>query len=119
MYEYPATIKRVIDGDTYVVDIDLGFGVSFTEKVRLYNVDTPETYGVKKDSEEYKRGIEAKQFVEDRLIAKNKDHEVVIETIKDRKGKYGRYLAIVWYKIEKGSDWTNLNKELVTEGHVK
>lgn len=41
-YEYRATLVRVIDGDTVVVEIMLGFHVSTRQTVRLLDVDTPE-----------------------------------------------------------------------------
>ena len=44
MYEYRATIIRVVDGDTVDVDIDLGFGVWLKdERVRIMGIDTPES----------------------------------------------------------------------------
>ena len=44
MYEYRATIRRVVDGDTVDVDIDLGFGVWLKdERVRIMGIDTPES----------------------------------------------------------------------------
>ena len=43
MYTYRSIIKRVVDGDTIDVDIDLGFDVWLkNQRVRLYRVDTPE-----------------------------------------------------------------------------
>jgi len=108
-YKYNAFVNRVIDGDTIEVTIDFGFNFKQEKvKFRLYGVDTPEVYGVKKDSEEYKAGMEASAYM--RLIVGN---DVVIETIKDKKGKYGRYLAIVWF------DGLNMNEELVKRGLAK
>ena len=43
MYEYTASIRRVVDGDTIDVTIDLGFDVYINERVRLSGVDTPES----------------------------------------------------------------------------
>ena len=44
MHEYNCTIRRVVDGDTVDVDIDLGFGIwVHNERVRLYGIDTPES----------------------------------------------------------------------------
>ena len=44
MYDYMATLVRVIDGDTVDCDIDLGFGVWLkNQRVRLYGINTPET----------------------------------------------------------------------------
>ena len=43
MYEYKATIVRVVDGDTVDVDIDLGFDTWLhNQRIRLYGIDTPE-----------------------------------------------------------------------------
>ena len=44
MYEYRATVVKVIDGDTVDVDIDLGFGIILSdERVRIMGIDTPES----------------------------------------------------------------------------
>ena len=44
MYEYRATIIKIIDGDTVDVDIDLGFNVVLKdERVRIAGIDTPES----------------------------------------------------------------------------
>ena len=43
-YEYHARVTQVVDGDTIVVDIDLGFNVVLSDQsVRLLGVDTPES----------------------------------------------------------------------------
>lgn len=43
-YEYHATVTEVVDGDTVVIDVDLGFDIIFSnQKVRLLGVDTPES----------------------------------------------------------------------------
>lgn len=97
MYQYQAEIQKVIDGDTYKIDIDLGLSVWMRgEHVRLFGVDTPEVYGVKKDSEEYQKGKAASDFVKSLI---KKGTLAVIETIKDEKGKYGRYLAVVYVQV--------------------
>ena len=42
MYEYKATIKYIVDGDTVDVDIDLGFDVWLRrQRIRLHGIDTP------------------------------------------------------------------------------
>lgn len=107
MYEYEATVTRVVDGDTLDLIIDLGLDVFHNVRVRLYGVNTPETYGVSKDSSEYRRGSEAADYV--RFNCEKR--EVRVKTIKDRKGKYGRYLAVVFFKT--GETWHNLNQQLV------
>jgi len=79
-------ITRVIDGDTFVADVDLGFGVWVRkQKFRLYGVDTPETRGKRKT----KKGILVKNYVKDLLEGKTFEIKCF------GKGKYGRWLADV------------------------
>lgn len=94
-FEYYAQVVRVVDGDTLDLMVDLGFGVHKKDRFRLLDVDTPEIYGVKKDSEEYTRGKEASQFVLNWLQENCENNQVYIKTHKDKQGKYGRYLAHV------------------------
>ena len=61
-YERKAWLLRVVDGDTVDIQVDLGFQQYHTVRCRLYGVDTPEVYGVKKGSEEYLAGKEASAF---------------------------------------------------------
>ena len=62
MHEYNCKIRRVVDGDTVDVDIDLGFGIWIhNERVRLYGIDTPESRT--RDLEEKKAGLFAKKVV--------------------------------------------------------
>lgn len=118
MYEYAATVVRVIDGDTLIADVDLGFHVSVRETFRLTGIDTPEIHGVKKDSEEYRRGMEAKKFVE--KLLELTEGRVMLRTQKDAQGKYGRWLAEVLPVLINGGvhPWTaaSLNESLVKEG---
>jgi len=92
MYEYKARVLRVVDGDTVDLDIDLGCSVHVHERCRLYGINAPETHGVKKDSEEYRKGMAATEFLRNMIEGK----EVLIRTHKDKKGKYGRYLVSMW-----------------------
>jgi micrococcal nuclease len=92
MYEYYATVKRVVDGDTLDLDVDLGLHVHVHERVRLAEINTPEIFGVKKESEEYELGMKAKARLEELVLGET----VKIQTIKDKKGKYGRYIVNMW-----------------------
>uniref|UniRef100_UPI00321804D6 thermonuclease family protein n=1 Tax=uncultured Draconibacterium sp. TaxID=1573823 RepID=UPI00321804D6 len=112
MYKYKATISRVVDGDTMDIDIDLGFKITTHQRIRLQGINTPETYNVKKDSEEYKKGTLAKEFVIQRITTNN--NEAIIETEKDT-GKYGRYIATVWL----ADNPVSLNQELVDKGFAQ
>lgn len=81
MYNYKATVERIVDGDTIDVVIDLGFKITTNQRIRLKDINTPETFNVKKDSEEYKKGFAAKQFVIERIEANG--NEVMLDTGKD------------------------------------
>jgi len=110
LYEYRAELDRVVDGDTYDFTVDLGFHVSKKIRIRMIGVDTHETYGVKKESDEYQQGMEEKQFVEEWFDSAD---EIFIETEKDEQGKYGRWLARVFN--ESGE---SLNAALIEEFDV-
>ncbi|MCW8804734.1 MAG: thermonuclease family protein [Ignavibacteriaceae bacterium] len=110
LYNYKAIVTSVYDGDTCTVDIDLGLNVWLRgEKLRLNRINAPELRG-----EERPKGLKSRDF----LISKIDGKEITIETIKDRKGKYGRYLAEIWLKEKKGK-FININDLLVTEGFAK
>lgn len=105
LFHYKAFVSEVYDGDTITAKFDLGFKVSFEEKVRLYGINTPELRG-----DERPDGLTARDVLRDWILEK----QVVIETIKDRKGKYGRYLGVI-FMFEDGK-WVNVNERLVAEG---
>lgn len=90
MYTYKAKVKRVIDGDSVVIDIDLGFDTWLKDQsVRLHGIDTPEVRT--KDLLEKQHGQLAKAFVEKILP---EGTEVAITTVKDD-DKFGRVLGII------------------------
>ncbi len=104
---YNAEVKKVVDGDTFDIIIDLGFDTLKKGRVRLYGVNTPESRT--SNLEEKKMGLAAKEFTDQWLTASN--YKVKIETIIDKNEKYGRVLARVWN--EAGSC---LNTDIVASG---
>ncbi len=91
MYEYKATVKRVIDGDSLVLDIDLGFYMFMNEtKIRLYGLDTPEMNS--EDPLLRLQAVLATRYLYDNLPVGSK---VTIKTILDKREKYGRLLATI------------------------
>lgn len=108
LYTYKAAVNSIYDGDTIRVDIDLGFGVIFKDQpLRLLGIDTPELRG-----EEKAQGLISRSFVEERIPVGS---VIKIATQKDRKEKFGRYLATVYY----GEESKNLNEELLQTGMAK
>ena len=89
MYEYRATLLKIVDGDTVDVDIDLGFGVVLSnQRIRLYGIDTPESRT--RDLEEKKCGKLAAKYIEDHIKVSS---TFTLRSRLDGKGKYGRILG--------------------------
>ena len=88
MFTYNCEVTYIVDGDTCDVKIDLGFDVFYKTRVRLYGINTPESRTREKDT---------------RIVSHDK-------------GKYGRVLGEIL--VKRGEDWTNVNKQLVKEGHA-
>ena len=102
MYEYKCYVSRIIDGDSLEASIDLGFGIMFNSKVRLYGIDTPESRT--RDEDEKVRGLLAKQYLESKI---NSAKQVIIQTEKDSKGKFGRVLGKLF------ADKININQSMI------
>jgi micrococcal nuclease len=111
MFEYYVKqVTKVVDGDTIDVVIDLGFDISFTTRVRLAGIDTPESRT--KDLAEKALGLESKKYLADRLKdAKN----IVIKTEKiNSTEKFGRVLGWLYVNGEGNS----LNVEMINKGYA-
>jgi micrococcal nuclease len=101
-YVYKAFVVSIFDGDTITVNIDLGFDVWLKEqKIRLQGINAPEVRG-----EQRTQGIKSRN----RLIELILNKEVIIETVKDKKEKFGRWLGKVYFNSEL------INEKLVQEG---
>jgi micrococcal nuclease len=107
---YVKQVTKVVDGDTIDVVIDLGFDISFTTRVRLAGIDTPESRT--KDLAEKALGLESKKYLADRLKdAKN----IVIKTEKiNSTEKFGRVLGWLYVNGEGNS----LNVEMINKGYA-
>lgn len=103
MYEYKATIIKIVDGDTVDVDIDLGFDVWVRrQRIRLFGIDTPECRT--RNKAEKAHGLLAKAYVQKALIV----GRTYALTTKE-KGKFGRFLGE--FKTGKGAITKLLIKE--------
>jgi micrococcal nuclease len=111
MYEYRVKkVLKVVDGDTIDVDIDLGFDISFTSRVRLAGIDTPESRT--KDKEEKVLGLEVKDRLKHLISTAN---TVVIRTEKiNSSEKYGRILG--WLFLD-GAE-KSVNEALIADGYA-
>lgn len=110
MYSYKGKIVSVYDGDTVRANVDLGFGVINKGSdgkgmpLRLARIDTPEMRGAEKEE-----GKKARDYVRGLIL--NKDVE--IHTVKDKTGKFGRYIAEIYI------DGENINDKIVADGYAK
>ncbi len=106
LWNYRAKLDRVVDGDTIDFIVDLGFGLSKRERVRVAGIDTPEIRG-----EERPDGLRAREFV---VKALPTEDWIYLTTEKER-GKYGRYIAHIWVFDAEGI-WHNLAEDLLDAG---
>ena len=111
MFEYYVKkVTKVVDGDTIDVDIDLGFDISFSSRVRLAGIDTPESRTA--DKMEKALGLESKEYLKKAIDASK---TVVIKTEKmDSSEKYGRILG--WLFLD-GSK-VSVNEQMIAEGYA-
>ncbi len=111
MYEYRVKkVLKIVDGDTIDVDIDLGFDISYKQRVRLAGIDTPESRT--RDLKEKALGLESKEKLKKAIDAAN---DVIIVTEKpDSTEKYGRILG--WVYLDKSSK--SINEILIEEGYA-
>jgi micrococcal nuclease len=95
VYIYNARLINVVDGDTLDLEIDLGFGIRYTTRVRLARINTPELNS--KNPEEREKAKQAKNFVIQWF--KKYNNKCIVKTLrkkdKNTKGKYGRYIVYI------------------------
>lgn len=107
---YPARCLRVIDGDTFVARIDLGFRVTTEQSLRLIGIDTPE---LRSPSHQIRlQAIEARDWVEAWMA----EHQAALSwpllVLTTKGDSFGRWLADVRSVLTDES----LNERLVREG---
>ena len=104
------TISKVVDGDTIDADIDLGFDISLSKRIRLAGIDTPEsrTTNVKEKA----MGLESKEWLKKTLEGAK---DILIKTeLPDSTEKYGR---IIGHLFINGQE-TSLNNQMIYEGYA-
>lgn len=112
LHLYGAMIEKVVDGDTLILFIDLGFDVWRSQRVRLRGIDAPERT--------CSEGARAKAFVEEKMRG---NRRVVVQTF--RIDIYGRYVGDVFYLLgEKDKEriareGNFLNQEIIDAGHAR
>ena len=105
MFEYNATVIRVVDGDTIDAMVDLGFSTFKKVRIRMHGINAPESRT--RDLEEKKRGLAAKARLTELL--KNANNKFIL--VSHGVGKFGRCLGDI--RINDAS----VNLQLINEGH--
>lgn len=108
MYTYKAKLIRAVEGDTIDADIDLGFDLSIRQRVKLYGIATPDIKS--KDLETKQKALDVKSRLIEML-----GNGFVVETILNKRGKYGRVMGIVYIE-DSSNNLINVNKLLIEEG---
>ena len=111
MFEYRVKqVTKVVDGDTIDVDIDLGFSISYSQRLRLAGIDTPESRTT--DKLEKSLGLESKDYLKTKL----KDaKDIIVKTEKpDSSEKYGRILG--WIYVNGNAK--SLNEQMIEDGYA-
>lgn len=113
MYTYRIKkVNAVIDGDTIDCDIDLGFDVCLTQRIRLAGIDAPESRT--RDLTEKKYGLEAKAYLENKLNSFTGQLIIRTEKISSTE-KYGRILGWIFLGDE---NTTSVNQMMINEGYA-
>lgn len=106
MYDYRATVQRVVDGDTLWLDVSLGCDTHLRLSVRLFGLNCPEVGTAQgKAASAYTQG-----WVDSHgpLIG--------LRTVRDSREKYGRYLGVLYDLAD--TDARTLNDSLIDNGHA-
>lgn len=96
-YARHAIVRRVVDGDTIDLDIDLGWGVWISERVRLAGVDTPEIRGAERTA-----GLHVANRVQERLVL---GAPCVLHSLDFGRDRYGRTVGRIYADDWCLNDW--------------
>lgn len=107
MYEYKATVIKVVDGDTVKLKIDLGFCMNWETNCRLARINTDELKSL--DSILKESAKSAKEYLEKCITIG--EHVRIYSVSLD---KYKRPI-IELYK----NNGKNVNEDMLTSGHAK
>lgn len=107
-YRYQGHVNRVIDGDTVDATLDLGFGMSTKQRLRIDDFDAPESWRPRNEAEKI-HGNEAKARAKELLEGKD-----AIFTTSKAVGIYGRFGASITL-----SDGRLFKDVMISEGLAK
>jgi len=104
LYTYSALVTRIVDADTVLLDISLGFDLWHkNQRIRLAYINAPELVTPE--------GKVARDYVA--MLLGPLPATVTLVTIKDRTDNYGRYLGVLTT-----AQGVNVNQTLLDTGHA-
>jgi micrococcal nuclease len=106
MFTYRMNVLKVVDGDTIHAYVDLGFDIYTRSTLRLAHINAPEM--------STPAGREAREFL---IKLFEKKTLLTLTTEKDKREKYGRYLANVWITDSDGNQ-ASVSDLMVEAGHA-
>ena len=115
MYTYNAKCTRVVDGDTIDAEIDLGFDIKVTKRIRLGGINAPESRT--RNKVEKKLGIAAKERLKEMMEGAANYFDLESQEL----GKFGRVIGKLHIDKIAGKDVITkvcVNDCLVKEGHA-
>ena len=119
LYTYKARPVRVVDGDTVILDIDLGCGMWLRgERCRLLGINAPEPH-----TDTRHEGLRSTQHLKELLCmdiaVKMYPVEILVRTHKDKKGKWGRWLVELWTQDDLGEYAVCVNQQMIDDGYAE
>ena len=115
MYTYNAKCTRVVDGDTIDAEIDLGFDIKVTKRIRLGGINAPESRT--RNKVEKKLGLAAKERLKELMEGAANCFELESTEL----GKFGRVIGRLHINKLAGKETLTqvcVNDCLVKEGHA-
>lgn len=104
-YVYAAELDHVVDGDTVVLDIDLGCGMWLHgEHCGLFGISA-----LGKCGDNGLRGLKSSAHLE--FVLRDYD-AMLVRTHKDERGVSGRWLVELW------ADGVDINRRMVADGYA-
>ena len=106
MYVYAAKLIRIVDADTWILDVSLGFNIwARGQRIRASGLDAPELHT--------EAGKRARAWVGEWFARHAPDCVVTVRTQKDGADMYGRLLGTI-----SAADGAVLNADMLTAGHA-
>jgi len=109
MYTYKAEVIRVIDGDTVVLNIDLGFKIHHITPCRLAGINAPEMNS--KDEKVRAAAVQSKEYLMGLL-----PEETEVTIVSRKLDKYGR--PVVVFMPHYSNEIYRVNELMIKSGHA-